>query len=106
MSNTTNSQIPATLIPGDGIGPEITDAVVSVLATLGAPFSWDIKQGGLAGIQTHGDPLPGATLDSIGSRPAFSRDGRWLAYSTTGGLMLRDARSGRSALIAANRVEL
>ena len=65
MSNTTNSQIPATLIPGDGIGPEITEAVVSVLATLGAPFSWDIQQGGLAGIETHGDPLPGATLDSI-----------------------------------------
>jgi isocitrate dehydrogenase (NAD+) len=65
VGNTTNSQIPATLIPGDGIGPEITDAVVSVLATLGAPFSWDIQQGGLAGIQTHGDPLPGATLDSI-----------------------------------------
>ena len=36
-----------------------------MLDTLGAPFSWDIQQGGLAGIETHGDPLPGATLDSI-----------------------------------------
>jgi isocitrate dehydrogenase (NAD+) len=65
VGNSTNNQIPATLIQGDGIGPEITEAVVSVLATLGAPFSWDIQQGGLAGIETHGDPLPGATLDSI-----------------------------------------
>ena len=65
MGNTGSSQIPATLIPGDGIGPEITEAVVSVLGTLGAPFSWDIQQAGLAGIEAYGDPLPGATLDSI-----------------------------------------
>ncbi len=57
--------IDATLIPGDGIGPEITDAVVSVLDALGAPFAWDVQQGGLAGIEAHGDPLPGVTLDSI-----------------------------------------
>jgi len=58
-------KIPATLIPGDGIGPEISDAVVSVLDALGAPFEWDTQQGGLAGIQGAGDPLPGALLDSI-----------------------------------------
>ena len=63
MGNATKDQIPATLIPGDGIGPEITEAVVSVLDALGAPFAWDIQQGGLAGIEAHGDPLPGATLD-------------------------------------------
>lgn len=60
-----DARIPATLIPGDGIGPEITEAAVSVLDALGAPFDWDVQQGGLAGIQAHGDPLPGATLDSI-----------------------------------------
>ncbi len=57
--------IEATLIPGDGIGPEITRAVVAVLEALGSPFAWDTQQGGLAGIETHGDPLPGVTLDSI-----------------------------------------
>jgi Tol biopolymer transport system component len=44
--------------------------------------------------------LPGPSLDSIGSRPSFSRDGRWLAYSTvTGGLFVRDGRTGRSLRI-------
>ena len=57
--------IPATLIPGDGIGPEIVDSVVHILAALGEPFAWDVQQGGLAGIAASGDPLPQATLDSI-----------------------------------------
>ncbi len=59
------NKIPATLIPGDGIGPEIMDAVVQVLDALGAPFEWDRQVGGLAGIHAAGDPLPKATLDSI-----------------------------------------
>ncbi len=59
------SPIPATLIPGDGIGPEVTDAVVQVLDALGRPFEWDIQQGGLAAIAACGDPLPPVTLDSI-----------------------------------------
>jgi isocitrate dehydrogenase (NAD+) len=59
------NQIPATLIPGDGIGPEIVDVVVKVLDALGAPFEWELQQGGLAGIAVGGDPLPQATLDSI-----------------------------------------
>ena len=61
----TGNKIPATLIPGDGIGPEIMDAVLSVLAAVDAPFEWDRQAGGLAGVQTSGDPLPRATLDSI-----------------------------------------
>ncbi len=67
MSTTSHgsNKIPATLIPGDGIGPEIVEAVVRVLDALGAPFEWDRQQGGLAGIETGGDPLPQATLDSI-----------------------------------------
>ncbi len=65
MNQETGGAIPATLIPGDGVGPEITEAVVSVLHALGAPFAWDVQQGGLAGIKAHGDPLPGVTLDSI-----------------------------------------
>jgi len=57
--------IPATLIPGDGIGPEIVEATLRVLDTLGAPFTWDVQQAGVAGVNSSGDPLPQATLDSI-----------------------------------------
>jgi isocitrate dehydrogenase (NAD+) len=59
------SAIPATLIPGDGIGPEVTESVVHVLDALGQPFGWDIQQGGLAAVAASGDPMPQATLDSI-----------------------------------------
>lgn len=59
------ARIPATLIPGDGIGPEIVDATVAVLDALGAPFEWDRQAAGLAGIHAAGDPLPPATLESI-----------------------------------------
>jgi isocitrate dehydrogenase (NAD+) len=57
--------IPATLVPGDGIGPEITDAVVSVLDALGSPFAWDVQQGGNTALAKVGDPLPPPLLDSI-----------------------------------------
>jgi isocitrate dehydrogenase (NAD+) len=57
--------IPATLIPGDGIGPEIVDATLAALDALGAPFEWDRQIAGLEGVTTAGDPLPQATLDSI-----------------------------------------
>ncbi|MCF4167094.1 isocitrate/isopropylmalate family dehydrogenase [Zavarzinia compransoris] len=57
--------VPATLIPGDGIGPEIVDSVTTVLDALGAPFDWDRQAAGMAGIDAAGDPLPQATLDSI-----------------------------------------
>ncbi len=57
--------IPATLIPGDGIGPEITAAVVEILDALGSPFEWDRQLGGMAAIEAAGDPLPPALLESI-----------------------------------------
>ena len=57
--------IPATLIPGDGIGPEIVDATLAVLDAVGAPFEWDRQIAGLGGVEVAGDPLPQATLDSI-----------------------------------------
>ena len=57
--------IPATLIPGDGIGPEITEAVVAILDALGTPFAWDLQQGGMAAIAASGDPLPQSLLESI-----------------------------------------
>ena len=59
------SQIPATLIHGDGIGPEIVEATVAVLQALGAPFAWDPQVAGMAAMEQGGDPLPQATLDSI-----------------------------------------
>jgi isocitrate dehydrogenase (NAD+) len=61
----TGQKIPATLIPGDGIGPEIMEATVAVLDAAGAPFEWEQQEGGLAGIEHGGDPLPAATLESI-----------------------------------------
>jgi isocitrate dehydrogenase (NAD+) len=58
-------RIPATLIPGDGIGHEIVDATLAVLEALQAPFDWDWQVAGLEGVKTAGDPLPAATLASI-----------------------------------------
>ena len=57
--------IPATLIAGDGIGPEIMDATLAALDALDAPFEWDAQVAGLGGVKTAGDPLPSATLASI-----------------------------------------
>jgi isocitrate dehydrogenase (NAD+) len=58
-------KIPATLIEGDGIGPEIMDATLRVLDALNAPFEWHACKAGMAGVKDSGDPLPPATLDSI-----------------------------------------
>src|ERR1700721_3683103 len=60
-----SSRVEATLIPGDGIGPEIVAAVQIVLDALGSPFVWDVRQAGMAGSEKFGDPLPAETLDSI-----------------------------------------
>jgi isocitrate dehydrogenase (NAD+) len=60
-----NQRVPATLVPGDGIGPEISEAVVEILDALGAPFAWDRQEGGMAAVAKGGDPLPPALLDSI-----------------------------------------
>src|SRR6266699_1747065 len=55
----------ATLIRGDGIGPEITEATLQVLDALGTQFDWDEQYGGMAAVEKAGTPLPNATLDSI-----------------------------------------
>ncbi len=55
----------ATLIAGDGIGPEITQATLQVLDVLGMQFDWDEQYGGMAAVEKAGTPLPNATLDSI-----------------------------------------
>ena len=59
------TKIPATLIPGDGIGPEVTQATLEVLEAVEAPFEWERQKAGMAGVDACGDPLPKETLDSI-----------------------------------------
>jgi len=57
-----------TLIPGDGIGPEITEQTVRVVAAAGAEIRWDVQQAGVAAFAAGGNPLPDATLASIRQR--------------------------------------
>lgn len=54
-----------TLIPGDGVGPEIADASVRVLEATGVSFDWDVQQAGENVMAEHGTPLPESVLDSI-----------------------------------------
>jgi isocitrate dehydrogenase (NAD+) len=54
-----------TLIPGDGIGPEVTNAVVKVLETAGLQVEWEPHAAGLLAVEQHGDSLPPALIDSI-----------------------------------------
>jgi len=57
-----------TLIPGDGIGPEITEQTVRAVEATGVSFSWDEQIAGMAAVTAHDEPLPEATLDSIRCR--------------------------------------
>ena len=54
-----------TLLPGDGIGPEITRATVRVLEATGVAFEWETHTVGEAALEKYGTPLPDATLESI-----------------------------------------
>jgi isocitrate dehydrogenase (NAD+) len=54
-----------TLIPGDGIGPEVTSAVLRVLEAAGAPLEWETQVAGLEALDRHGDPLPEALVESV-----------------------------------------
>ena len=54
-----------TLIPGDGIGPELADATTRVLESTGIAFDWDVQEAGEATIAKEGTPLPDRVLDSI-----------------------------------------
>ncbi len=55
----------ATLIRGDGIGPEITAATLSVLESAGVRMDWDEQLAGVAAMEETGTPLPDATVESI-----------------------------------------
>src|SRR5438270_7062665 len=54
-----------TLLPGDGVGPEICEAAVRVLEATGVEFDWDIQPAGESAMKDYGSPLPQQTLDSI-----------------------------------------
>lgn len=54
-----------TLIPGDGIGPEVTVAVVQILERAGVDIEWEREEAGAAVVAREGKPLPDRVLDSI-----------------------------------------
>jgi isocitrate dehydrogenase (NAD+) len=54
-----------TLIPGDGIGPELADATKTVLEATGIGFDWDVQTAGEATIASEGTPLPDRVIESI-----------------------------------------
>ncbi|HVL65126.1 MAG TPA: isocitrate/isopropylmalate family dehydrogenase [Actinomycetota bacterium] len=56
-----------TLIPGDGIGPEVSAATRRVVDALGVGIEWDVQEAGIPAIEVHGDPLPRHVLESIQS---------------------------------------
>jgi isocitrate dehydrogenase (NAD+) len=54
-----------TFIPGDGTGPELTEATRRVLEATGVAFNWDRHEAGIDEYRRHGDPFPAATLASL-----------------------------------------
>jgi len=54
-----------TLIPGDGIGPEVTEAAARVVKAAGVPVRWELVEAGASAIPRHGVTLPDAVLESI-----------------------------------------
>jgi isocitrate dehydrogenase (NAD+) len=57
--------VKVTLIPGDGIGPEVTNAARLVAAATGVDIEWEVVEAGEKAIQSTGTPLPDSVLDSI-----------------------------------------
>jgi isocitrate dehydrogenase (NAD+) len=55
----------ATLIPGDGTGPELIEATRRALEATGVEFAWDRQEAGIDEYEKHGDPFPPATLESL-----------------------------------------
>ncbi|MBC7246486.1 MAG: isocitrate/isopropylmalate dehydrogenase family protein [Actinobacteria bacterium] len=54
-----------TLIPGDGVGPEIVEACRRIIEAAGVPVEWDVQEAGAAVMEKYGTPLPSHVLDSI-----------------------------------------
>jgi isocitrate dehydrogenase (NAD+) len=81
-----------TLIPGDGIGPEVTGAARDVLDATGVEIEWDVQEAGNAVAERTGDPLPQGVLDSVRESGAGLK-----------GPLTTSARGHRSANIALRR---
>ena len=56
---------PVTFIPGDGVGPELSEATRRVLEATGVEFAWDVQQAGADVVEEYGTPLPEPVLASI-----------------------------------------
>ena len=54
-----------TLIPGDGVGPELAEATRRVIDASGAEIEWEVQEAGLAVMEAEGTPLPERVLESI-----------------------------------------
>ncbi|MBI4418756.1 MAG: NAD-dependent isocitrate dehydrogenase [Ignavibacteriales bacterium] len=54
-----------TLIPGDGIGPDISSAARRMIDATGVKIEWEVQEAGLKAIETHKDPLPPHVLESV-----------------------------------------
>src|SRR5260221_10039213 len=54
-----------TLIPGDGIGPEVTTAVIRIFMVAGLAIEWDRQDAGVVAFKKHGQSLPPQLLDSV-----------------------------------------
>jgi isocitrate dehydrogenase (NAD+) len=65
VTATPNKVHSVTLLPGDGVGPEIAEASVRVLEATGVKFEWDSQPAGEGAMKEHGTPLPAQVLDSI-----------------------------------------
>ncbi|MBO4548584.1 MAG: isocitrate/isopropylmalate dehydrogenase family protein [Abditibacteriota bacterium] len=59
------SKYKITLIPGDGTGPEISEATRRVIEATGVDIEWDVQEAGIDIMDTAGTPLPPAVLDSL-----------------------------------------
>jgi isocitrate dehydrogenase (NAD+) len=57
-----------TLIPGDGVGPEVLGAARRALEATGVAFTWDVQPVGAAAVARGEPPLPAAALASIRER--------------------------------------
>src|ERR1700730_6437705 len=54
-----------TMIPGDGVGPEVSEATRRVLEATGVQFEWDVQNAGLGVMEKYGTPMPEHAPESI-----------------------------------------
>ena len=65
MSNQPGREHAVTLIPGDGIGPEVTHAALSVIAAAGVAIAWEEVEAGAEVVSKYGTPVPDEVLNSV-----------------------------------------